>query len=112
MDNDVDGHMTAPAVIWDGVGKRVLTLEWATGMPMTDPAAAEQPGLDSNALADNVVRAFLTQALDHGTFHADLHEGNLFCQRAGRADGDRFRHRRPAGRRPSGAIWPRSCGAS
>jgi ubiquinone biosynthesis protein len=26
------------------------------------------------------VRAFLTQALDHGVFHADLHEGNLFCR--------------------------------
>ena len=73
------GHMTAPAVIWDGVGKRVLTLEWANGMPMTDPAAAEQPGLDKNQLADNIVRAFLSQALDHGVFHADLHEGNLFC---------------------------------
>lgn len=73
------GHMSAPAVIWEGVGKRVLTLEWATGMPMTDPLAAEQPGLDKNGLADNVVRAFLIQALDHGTFHADLHEGNLFA---------------------------------
>jgi ubiquinone biosynthesis protein len=73
------GHMTAPAVIWDGVGRRVLTLEWAPGMPMTDPAAADQPGVDRNALADNVVRAFLTQALDYGAFHADLHEGNLFC---------------------------------
>ena len=73
------GHMTAPAVVWDGVGKRVLTLEWAHGLPMTDPLAADQPGLDRNALADNIVRAFLTQALDHGTFHADLHEGNLFC---------------------------------
>lgn len=81
MDKDAaaGGHMTAPAVIWDGVGKRVLTLEWAPGLAMTDPGAADQPGLDRNALADNVVRAFLTQALDHGTFHADLHEGNLFC---------------------------------
>lgn len=81
MDRDVaaGGHMTAPAVIWDGVGKRVLTLEWAPGLAMTDPGAADQPGLDKDALADNVVRAFLTQALDHGTFHADLHEGNLFC---------------------------------
>ncbi len=74
------GHMTAPAVIWDGVGRRVLTLEWAPGLPMTDPAAADQPGLDRDALADNVVRAFLVQALDHGAFHADLHEGNLFCR--------------------------------
>ena len=73
------GHMHAPGVIWDGVGKRVLTLEWAPGLPMTDPLAAEQPGLDKNALADNIVRAFLIQALDHGTFHADLHEGNLFA---------------------------------
>ncbi|MFJ6025719.1 2-polyprenylphenol 6-hydroxylase [Brevundimonas sp. NPDC092305] len=77
--DDLGGHMGAPAVIWDGVGKRVLTLEWAPGLPLTDPAAADQPGLDRNALADNVVRAFLSQALDHGTFHADLHEGNLFC---------------------------------
>lgn len=73
------GRMTAPAVVWDGVGKRVLTLEWATGLPMTDPACADQPGLDRTALADTVVRAFLIQALDHGTFHADLHEGNLFA---------------------------------
>ncbi|GAA0641086.1 2-polyprenylphenol 6-hydroxylase [Brevundimonas lenta] len=76
---DLGGHMTAPAVIWDGVGKRVLTLEWAPGLTLTDPKAIEQPGLDINALADNVVRSFLSQALDHGTFHADLHEGNLFC---------------------------------
>jgi ubiquinone biosynthesis protein len=25
-----------------------------------------------------LIRAFLAQALDHGVFHADLHEGNLF----------------------------------
>lgn len=74
-----DGYMSTPAVVWDGVGKRVLTLEWAPGLPMTDPRLAELPGLDKNALADKVVRAFLVQALDHGVFHADLHEGNLFA---------------------------------
>lgn len=77
---DGGGHMSAPGVVWDGVGRRVLTLEWAQGLPMTDPAAADQPGLDRNALADNIVRAFLSQALDHGAFHADLHEGNLFAR--------------------------------
>lgn len=74
-----DGYMSAPGVIWDGVGKRVLTLEWAPGRPMTDPALTDLPDLDRDLLADNVVRAFLTQALDHGVFHADLHEGNLFA---------------------------------
>ena len=72
------GHMSAPAVVWDGVGRRVLTLEWAQGAPLSSAEALALPGLDRPALADNVIRAFLTQALDHGVFHADLHEGNLF----------------------------------
>ena len=73
-----DGYMHAPEVVWPGVGKRVLTLTWADGLPLSDPAALEQPGLDRKVLADNLIRAFLAQALDHGVFHADLHEGNLF----------------------------------
>lgn len=73
-----DGQMTAPAVHWPGVGKRVLTLEWAQGTPLSDPAALDLPGLDRHEVAMRVVRAFLHQALDHGVFHADLHEGNLF----------------------------------
>lgn len=73
-----DGYMTAPTVIWDGVGKRVLTMEWARGMPLSEAEALIQDGLDRKQLADNLIRAFLSQALDHGVFHADLHEGNLF----------------------------------
>jgi len=73
-----DGYIKAPAVVWDGVGKRVLTMEWARGRPLSEPGALDQPNLDRKALADNLIRAFLAQALDHGVFHADLHEGNLF----------------------------------
>jgi ubiquinone biosynthesis protein len=73
-----DGYMRAPAVVWAGVGKRVLTMEWAKGAPLSDPGALDQPGLDRKALSENLIRAFLAQALDHGVFHADLHEGNLF----------------------------------
>lgn len=73
-----DGQMTAPGVYWPGVGKRVLTLEWAKGAPLSDPAALDLPGLDRRETGMRVVRAFLHQALDHGVFHADLHEGNLF----------------------------------
>ncbi|HQP20269.1 MAG TPA: AarF/UbiB family protein, partial [Phenylobacterium sp.] len=69
-----DGYMTAPRVIWEGVGKRVLTLEWAQGAPLSDPATLELPGLDRRLLAENLTRAFLSQALDHGVFHADPHE--------------------------------------
>lgn len=73
-----DGYMAAPVVVWEGVGKRVLTMEWARGRPLSEADALDQPGLDRKALADNLIRAFLAQALDHGVFHADLHEGNLF----------------------------------
>src|SRR5205085_8039 len=74
----LDGFMSAPRIVWDGVARRVLTLEWAAGVALSDPASLDQAGLDRKALAENLVRAFLAQALDHGVFHADLHEGNLF----------------------------------
>ncbi|MBV9997435.1 MAG: 2-polyprenylphenol 6-hydroxylase [Caulobacteraceae bacterium] len=73
-----DGFMRAPAVVWEGVARRVLTLEWAPGAPLSDPQSLAAPDIDRPALADKLTRAFLAQALDHGVFHADLHEGNLF----------------------------------
>jgi ubiquinone biosynthesis protein len=75
-----DPYMRAPGVVWEGVGKRVLTLEWAPGDPLSTADALGMEGLDRPALAVNIIRAFLSQALDHGVFHADLHEGNLFVQ--------------------------------
>lgn len=75
---EVSGFLRVPNVWWDGVARRVLTLDWAEGMALTDPAALTQPGVDRKEVANNLVRAFLSQALDHGFFHADLHEGNLF----------------------------------
>jgi len=74
-----DGYMAAPEVVWEGVARRVMVTEWIQGSPLSSPATLEQSGFDRHALADNIVRAFLTQALDHGVFHADLHEGNLFA---------------------------------
>jgi ubiquinone biosynthesis protein len=73
-----DGFMTAPRVVWEGVGRRVLTLEWAHGVALSDPASLVQPGVNRVETAIKLNRAFLSQALDHGVFHADLHEGNLF----------------------------------
>ncbi len=73
-----DDYMRAPPVVWDVVGRRVLCLGWAEGMALSAPGALEQPGLSRAALANNLTRGFLAQALDAGAFHADLHEGNLF----------------------------------
>ncbi len=72
--------MRAPNVVWQQVSRRVLVTEWANGTPLSSPAALELPGIDKKEMADNLIRAFLSQALDHGVFHADLHEGNLFVE--------------------------------
>ena len=80
----LDRYMTAPRVVWDGVARRVLTLEWVPGEPLSDPAALDRPDVDRPRLAADLIRGFLAQAMDHGVFHADLHEGNLFIDAAGR----------------------------
>jgi ubiquinone biosynthesis protein len=80
----LDPYMTAPAVVWDGVARRVLTLEWAAGEALSDASVLDRPGLDRPRLAADLIRAFLAQALDHGVFHADLHEGNLFVDARGK----------------------------
>jgi ubiquinone biosynthesis protein len=81
---DEDGYMRAPPVVWEGTARRVLTLHWAGGEPLSGAAALTGPQVDRPRLARDLIRGFLAQALDHGVFHADLHEGNLFVDDAGR----------------------------
>jgi hypothetical protein len=107
-----DAYMAAPPIVWDGVARRVLTMEWARGWPLSDEAALTQPGLDRQLMADNLIRAFLSQALDHGVFHADLHEGNLFAAAPGVADGGGLRDHRADRACGASLPWPRSSGAS
>ena len=66
-----------PAVDWDRTAQRVLTIDWVEGIPLTRPDALEQPGLERVALANKITRGFLSHAIGHGVFHADMHEGNI-----------------------------------
>ena len=70
-------HFLIPAVDWSRTGKRVLTTDWVEGKALTDPDALDFPGLDRVALGNSIVRGFLTHAIGHGVFHADMHEGNM-----------------------------------
>lgn len=72
-----DDWFTIPPVDWDRTGQRVLTTGWVDGIPLTNPAALDQPGLDRAALANSITRGFLSHAIGHGVFHADMHEGNI-----------------------------------
>lgn len=82
--NEKTGFFRVPKVDWERTGRRVLTAEWIEGTPLTAPGALDQPGLDRNRLANDIIRGFLASALDHGVFHADMHEGNAIITPEGR----------------------------
>ena len=59
-----------------GLGRRVLTLEWASGSTSATSCAARHR-LRLTRLSERVIQTFLTHALRDGFFHADMHQGNL-----------------------------------
>ncbi|MBA3527156.1 MAG: 2-polyprenylphenol 6-hydroxylase [Sphingomonas sp.] len=73
-----------PEIDWRRTARRVLTLEWVSGIKLDDRDALIESGHDCKALAATLVRAFLRQAIVDGFFHADLHHGNLFALPDGR----------------------------
>jgi ubiquinone biosynthesis protein len=79
----VSPYFRIPKVDWERTGKRVLTTEWIAGRALTDPEALRQPGIDRAAIANTITRGFLTHAIEHGVFHADMHEGNIILTPAG-----------------------------
>jgi ubiquinone biosynthesis protein len=79
-----DTEFRVPHVDWNRTSARVLTSEWIEGVSLRDPDALRAAGHDPRKIALLLVRAFLTQALRDGFFHADMHPGNLFVDREGR----------------------------
>ena len=71
---------SVPAIDWDRTAGKVMTLDWIDGIKISDTAALDAAGHDRKALARRLVIAFLTQAISHGYFHADMHQGNLFVE--------------------------------
>lgn len=72
-----DGFLFVPEIDWARSAKRVMTSTWIEGVALTDLAGLDRQRADRAALAMNVTRGFLAAALDHGFFHADMHEGNM-----------------------------------
>ncbi len=73
-----------PTVDWRRTQKRVLTLEWIDGIPISDRERLKAAGFDLRALGLTVLRSFLTHAMRDGFFHADMHQGNLLVDPEGR----------------------------
>ena len=73
-----------PEVDWERSGRTVLTTDWVNGTPLTDNAALAMRAFDRKDLATRVTRGFLQAAIQHGVFHADMHEGNMILSEDGR----------------------------
>jgi predicted unusual protein kinase regulating ubiquinone biosynthesis (AarF/ABC1/UbiB family) len=64
--------------------RNVLTMEFLDGVAIDDLAAVEDLGVDPAPLIDQLIRGFFTMTLRWGTFHGDVHAGNLLLLRDGR----------------------------
>ncbi len=78
----IDNYVYAPKVDWERTSQRVLVTEWIDGRSLTNPG--EMDADTRIDLANRITRGFLACALDHGFFHADLHEGNMILAPDGR----------------------------
>ncbi|NJL09393.1 MAG: AarF/ABC1/UbiB kinase family protein, partial [Calothrix sp. SM1_7_51] len=66
-----------PRVYWRYASPRVLTLEYAPGIKISQYEALEAAGIDRKSVARQGAEAYLRQLLDDGFFHADPHPGNI-----------------------------------
>jgi predicted unusual protein kinase regulating ubiquinone biosynthesis (AarF/ABC1/UbiB family) len=69
-----------PAVVRSLSTRRVLVLEYAPGVRVTDVEGLRALGVDPGQVARRLIDLFCEQILVHGFFHADPHPGNILVQ--------------------------------
>ncbi|MFN4278896.1 ABC1 kinase family protein [Thermosynechococcus sp.] len=81
------GHLTdvyIPKIYWKYTRRRVLTMEWVTGVKLNQPQQIQALGIDPRYMVYVGVQCSLRQLLEHGFFHADPHPGNLLAMPSGK----------------------------
>lgn len=73
-----------PTIYWEYTGRRVLTMEWISGIKLTNVQAIQNAGIEATHLVEIGVECSLRQLLESGFFHADPHPGNLLAMSDGR----------------------------
>jgi ubiquinone biosynthesis protein len=71
-------RIRVPLPVSDFTTHRVLTMEFVEGIKITELSPLATLELDGEALADELLQAYLKQVLVDGLFHADPHPGNIF----------------------------------
>jgi len=73
-----------PAIVRELSTRRVLVMEYAPGVRVTDVEGLRALGVDPADVARRLIDLFCEQILVHGFFHADPHPGNILVQPGGR----------------------------
>ncbi len=76
--------LVVPQVYEELSGPEVLTMEFLEGVPIDDLAMVAELGLEPKSLIRELLRAWVLTAVHTGTFHADIHAGNLLAMPDGR----------------------------
>jgi predicted unusual protein kinase regulating ubiquinone biosynthesis (AarF/ABC1/UbiB family) len=77
-------RVTVPEVRTDLSGPRVLTMEFFDGVAVDDLTSVARYGYDPAPVVHEVIKGFLLTAIRWGTFHGDVHAGNLLLLPDGR----------------------------
>ncbi|NOZ41929.1 MAG: hypothetical protein GXP02_01990, partial [Alphaproteobacteria bacterium] len=85
-----NANYAVPDVNWDLTSRRILCTSLVKGISFSHKAEIAAAGHDMKILAEGLVESFLTQALNDGFFHADLHQGNLFACKNDRGEGNKI----------------------
>ncbi len=77
-------RLTTPTVYAEHTSRRVLTLSFVHGRPLARVSPEELRALDSQAIARDLLAAYLKQIVVDGVFHCDPHPGNILLADDGR----------------------------
>lgn len=77
---DAVPEIVIPRIYWSHSRGRVLTLQYMTGIKITDFRQLDAEGISRSVVAEILMRAYLKQVLEDGFFHADPHPGNIFIR--------------------------------
>lgn len=72
-----NGNVQIPRVYWAYTSRRVLVLEYISGVKVSDFERLIKAGFNLKTVAGHIVEALFQQIYEHGFFHADPHPGNI-----------------------------------
>ena len=72
-----------PQIYWNFTSENVMTLDWVEGISIRETEELRKRNLNTEKIAENIIQSFLRHAVRDGSFHADMHQGNIFVDNSG-----------------------------